>query len=73
VVDQHKHEIARLHAPLRKAEITLIDRPSDDLPLVELRIREGRRITTLELDRDTARQLAQALENWAADHHTGSE
>ena len=32
---------------------------------MELRIREGRRITTVELDQDTVRNFADALQGWA--------
>lgn len=35
--------------------------------LLRLRIREGRRLTDLELTPDNARQLAQAVMDWARD------
>ena len=60
-VSEHKDEFARLRAPYRNAEITLIDKPSDDVPLMEMRIREGRRITIVELDAQTVDQFAKAL------------
>ncbi|MCP4933614.1 MAG: hypothetical protein GY927_05275 [bacterium] len=64
-VGEHKDEFASFHAPYRNAVITLIDKPSDDVPLMEMRIREGRRITVLELDSDTAENLAKTLQCWA--------
>lgn len=73
-MDSHRHdELIKLSAPLRKAEISLIDRtePGDEVPLVELRIREGKRITTLELDTATASSLAAALLQWADGNRRG--
>ena len=64
-VGEHKDEFASFHAPYRNAIITLIDKPSDDVPLMEIRIREGRRITILELDGETVGNLAKALQGWA--------
>jgi hypothetical protein len=64
-VEQHEAEFARFYAPFRNAEITLIDRPSDDVHLFQLRIREGRRITVVELNKAIAVDLAKALQNWA--------
>lgn len=64
-VKEHKDEFARFRAPYRNAEITLIEKPSPDVPLMELRIREGRRITIVELDRETVANLAKALQSWA--------
>lgn len=58
-------EIARFYAPFRNVEICLIDKPEEGLPLIELRIREGRRITQFELDGETAARLGRALEQWA--------
>ncbi len=64
-VGEHKEEFASFHAPYRNAVITLIDKPSDDVPLMQMRIREGRRITILELDGETVGNLAKALQGWA--------
>ena len=64
-VGEHKDEFGRFRAPYRNAEITLINKPSDDVPLMELRIREGRRITIVELDTETVSDLAKALQGWA--------
>jgi len=64
-VDAHEDQFASVHAPYRNAVIALIDKPSKDVPLMELRIREGRRITIVELDRDTVGTLAKALQGWA--------
>ena len=64
-VGEHKGEIGSFHAPYRNAVITLIDKPSDDVPLMEMRIREGRRITIVELDGETVGNLAKALQSWA--------
>jgi hypothetical protein len=59
-------EFARLYAPYRNAEICLIDKPSPDIHLFELRIREGRRITQVELGPDAALELSKALAQWVA-------
>ncbi len=64
-VAEHRDEFARLRAPYRNAEITLIDKTSGEVALVEIRIREGRRITTVELDADTVDKFAGALQDWA--------
>ena len=64
-VEPHKDEIANFHAPYRNAVISLINKPSDDVQLLEMRIREGRRITIIELDCDTVNNLAKALQGWA--------
>ena len=61
----HPDEFGRFHAPYRNVEITLIDKPSDEVPLMELRIREGRRITMVELDQKTVADLATSLQDWA--------
>ena len=71
MVDEHKDEFARFRAPFRNAEITLIDKPSEDISMMELRIREGRRITTVELDQETVGNLARAMQSWA--QKTGNE
>jgi len=67
-VAAHQDELARARAPYRNAEITLIDRPSEDVALIELRIREGRRITTVELDAAGARLLGESFVKWAKTH-----
>lgn len=64
-VSEHPDEFARFKAPYRNAEITLIDKPSDEVPLMEMRIREGRRITIVELDAETAGEFSLALRGWA--------
>ncbi len=64
-VGEHKDEFASFHAPYRNAVITLINKPSDEVPLMEMRIREGRRITIVELDGTTVEGLAKALQSWA--------
>ncbi len=64
-VEGHKDEFASFHAPYRNAVISLIDKPSDEVPLLEMRIREGRRITILELDGETVANLAKSLQGWA--------
>ena len=52
--------------PTAMRKVTLIDKPSDEVPLMELRIREGRRITIVELDAKTGwRNLARPLQEWA--------
>jgi hypothetical protein len=63
--NQRQDELVKLRAPLRNAEISLIDRGGDEVRLVELRIREGKRITTIELDPGTAKRLATTLTAWA--------
>ena len=62
---EHQDEFAHFSAPYRNAQITLIDKPSDEVPLMELRIREGRRITIVELDAKTVGELGKALQEWA--------
>ncbi|MCF6198984.1 MAG: hypothetical protein L3J67_06220 [Hyphomicrobiaceae bacterium] len=58
-------EFAHFSAPYRNAQITLIDKPSSEVPLMELRIREGRRITIVDLDAKTVGDLGKALSEWA--------
>ena len=62
---EHEEEFARFYAPYRNAEITLLELPFDEVPLLQLRIREGRRITIVDLDRKTVGDLATALQKWA--------
>lgn len=59
-------EIARLAAPWGR-ELVLFQVIHDGgLAMLRLRIREGKRFTTLDLDAATARDLAARLAAWAA-------
>jgi hypothetical protein len=71
-IAKHENEFARFRAPYKNAQITLIDHPSPDVPLMELRIREGRRITIVELDGETVGNLAKAIQGWADKNTEGS-
>ena len=64
-IAKQEGEFASFSAPYRNAQITLIDKPSNEVPLMELRIREGRRITIVELDAKTVGELDKALQQWA--------
>lgn len=65
-VHQNINDIAEIDAPWGKRvqvqEVTY----DGGLKLLRLRIREGRRITDLELGADTAQGLAEILAVWAA-------
>ncbi len=63
---RHEGEFFRIHAPYRNAEICLIEKPDDAVSLMELRIREGRRITLVDLDRGSVEKLARAMLDWVA-------
>ena len=53
----------RLSMPWGK-EIEIIGLESDGFPMLRLRIREGKRLTDLDLDPKSAAILKEALENW---------
>ncbi len=70
MADTPHSPLATFLTPFRRQEITLRERDdplTGDVRLLEMRIREGRRFTLLELDAATAQALAEALAQWAKD------
>lgn len=58
-------ETLRFNAPFNK-EITLAERDYEGgMPLLSVRIKEGKRFTTLELDAATAATWGEAMLQWA--------
>ncbi|GAB6041359.1 DUF6967 family protein [Endothiovibrio diazotrophicus] len=58
-------ETIKFNAPFNK-EITISESTYDGgMPLLSVRIKEGKRFTTLELDADTATTWANAMLEWA--------
>lgn len=53
-------------APFNKTvEVQEIEYESGGLPMLRLRIREGKRFTTMDLDWDTAERWARVMLDWA--------
>ncbi len=64
--DIEKTELAHYTTPFKRQDMVLSSISHDNgLNLVEIKIREGRRFTMLELDAELAGQMAQALQEWA--------
>jgi hypothetical protein len=59
--------LARLTVPLggQLLELQEIVHAEDGMPLLRVRIREGKRYTVLDIDADSARQWAEAMLAWA--------
>jgi len=57
----------RFIVPLGGQEIALqeIVHVEGGMPMLRIRIREGRRFTVFDVDRDTARRWAEAMRGWA--------
>jgi hypothetical protein len=60
-------ELVKFKVPLGSQEIELqqIDHAEGGMSLLRIRIREGRRFTIFDIDPLTARQWAEAMNNWA--------
>lgn len=60
--------LAKFKVPLGSQEIELqqIDHAEGGMSLLRLRIREGKRFTIFDIDPETARLWAQAMQDWAA-------
>lgn len=65
-------ELEKLDVPLGGQQVALqeIVHAEGAMPMLRLRIREGKRFTVLDFDPLTASQLAAALQRWA-DAQTG--
>ena len=59
-------DLAEIQAPWNKLIEAQETTWEGGFKMLRLRIREGRRITDLELDPDTARSLAALLADWSA-------
>jgi hypothetical protein len=64
--------LAKFKVPLGAQEIELqqIDYVEGGMSLLRIRIREGKRFTVFDIDPDTARQWAKAMEDWAITQDT---
>jgi len=60
-------ELKKIRVPLGGQEIELqqVDHAEGGMSLLRIRIREGRRFTIFDIDPDTARQWAAAMQEWA--------
>lgn len=60
-------ELAKIRVPLGGQEIGLqqIDHAEGGMSLLRIRIREGKRFTIFDIDPATARQWAEAMQEWA--------
>lgn len=60
-------ELAKFKVPLGGQEIELqqIDHAEGGMSLLRVRIRESKRFTIFDIDPATARQWAQAMQDWA--------
>jgi hypothetical protein len=60
-------ELTRFKVPLGSQEIELqqIDHSEGGMSLLRVRIREGKRFTIFDIDPATARQWAEAMQDWA--------
>ena len=68
MIDKDVKELDSFKVPLRNVEIKLEDvRYEGGMRMLQLKIREGRRFTVLELDPETARHWGGAMSKWAAD------
>lgn len=63
----HISELAKFKVPLGNQEIELqqIDHVEGGMSLMRIRIREARRFTIFDIDPDTARLWARAMNEWA--------
>jgi len=59
--------LAKFKVPLGSQEIELqqIDHAEGGMSLLRIRIREGKRFTIFDIDPGTAREWAQAMQDWA--------
>jgi hypothetical protein len=60
--------LAKFKVPLGSQEIELqqIDHAEGGMSLLRLRIREGKRFTIFDIDPETAKLWAHAMQDWAA-------
>lgn len=60
-------ELAKFKVPLGGQEVELqqIDHAEGGMSLLRIRIRESKRFTIFDIDPDTARQWAKAMQDWA--------
>lgn len=64
--DQETRPLDHIEAPFNK-QIELFEGVHDNgVRLLRLRIREGNRFTTMELDPDTARRWGAVMTDWSA-------
>ena len=64
-------ETIKFNAPFNK-EITISESAYEGgIPLLSVRIKEGKRFTTLELDAETATTWADAMRRWADSQEQG--
>ncbi len=63
--------LASFIVPLGKQLIELqeIEHAPGGLPLLRVRIREGKRFTVFDIDAESARAWGEAMVAWAAQHH----
>jgi hypothetical protein len=68
-------ELAKFKVPLGGQEIELqqIDHAEGGMSLLRVRIRESKRFTIFDIDPDTARQWAQAMQDWADTQEASSK
>ncbi len=61
-------ELARFTVPLGQQEIEVqqIEHTEGGMPLMRLRIREGKRFTIFDIDPVTAGELGAVLQHWSA-------
>ncbi len=66
--------LAKFKVPLGSQEIELqqIDHIEGGMSLMRIRIREGKRFTIFDIDPGTARQWAQAMQDWADRQDAGT-
>ena len=67
--------LAKFKVPLGGQEIELqqIDHAEGGMSLLRIRIREGKRFTIFDIDPDTARQWAHAMQDWADTQNTATQ
>lgn len=60
-------ELKKFKVPLggQDVELQQIDHVEGGMSLLRIRIRESKRFTIFDIDPDTARQWAQAMQDWA--------
>jgi hypothetical protein len=60
------NSLAKFKVPLGSQEIELqqIDHAEGGMSLMRIRIREGKRFTIFDIDPGTAREWAQAMQDW---------
>jgi len=66
--------LTKFKVPLGSQEIELqqIDHVEGGMSLLRIRIREGKRFTIFDIDPGTARDWAQAMQDWVAQQNANS-